>query len=382
MDNNAKSDTFNENNQYMFDYSISGLGQGDYENEDLFSFEPETLETTEEQKESTNYSNNFSTNTFGYANQTFDYEDGSNLNVGLNPFEKSTEVVEDSFEVTDSDIFETNENITQNHIEPDPFEFVNGVNKENEKNEQVEEIPSVQIESVDEEKIMETEIEEVDNNQPVGFVANTQQNMFETSPIEELNKLTEYTEDKIRTTNINELFDRVGVNVKEASDIFQKNTEMKAKIDARFEELKKLQSEVEKAKKNQIDEINSYKQEVLTKLTEKKEEIEKRLNKLKEYQNTLEKDKQEFEQYKKTQKAEIQKVQKEIQDAYESRREELNHIEDVLRKQKDSLDEERNKLSLDIIQYEADKNELANNLLKFNEIVGTFTNGMDKMKEE
>ena len=34
-----------------------------------------------------------------------------------------------------------------------------------------------------------------------------------------------------------------------------------------------------------------------------------------------------------------------------------------LRKQKDALDEERNQLSLDRIQYESDKNELANNLL-------------------
>ena len=73
---------------------------------------------------------------------------------------------------------------------------------------------------------------------------------------------------------------------------------------------------------------------------------------------------------------------KEVQEAYESRREELSHIEDVLRKQKDSLDEERNQLSLDKIQYESDKNELANNLLKFNEIVDSFTNGIDKLDKE
>ena len=48
-----------------------------------------------------------------------------------------------------------------------------------------------------------------------------------------------------------------------------------------------------------------------------------------------------------------------------------------MRKQKDALDEERNQLSLDKIQYEADKNELANNLLKFNQIVDSFTIGME-----
>jgi len=201
-------------------------------------------------------------------------------------------------------------------------------------------------------------------------------------PSTDLSKLTEFKEDNIKTTDIKDLFDRVGVNVKEASDIFKKNTEMKEKIDSRFEELKKLQAEVEKSKKSQYDEINSYKEEVLNKLTEKKEEIEKRLNRLKEYQANLEKEREEFEQYRKTEKEEIERVQKEVQEAYDGRREELNHIEDVLRKQKDVLDEERSQLSLDRIQYESDKNELANNLLKFNEIVGSFTNGMEKLNKE
>ena len=56
-----------------------------------------------------------------------------------------------------------------------------------------------------------------------------------------------------------------------------------------------------------------------------------------------------------------------------------NELEDKLRKQKDSLDEEKRQLSLDRIQYEADKNELANNMLKFNEIVGTFTDGVGNL---
>ena len=102
---------------------------------------------------------------------------------------------------------------------------------------------------------------------------------------------------------------------------------------------------------------------------------------MKESQATLEKEKQEFEQYKKEEKENIDKVQKEVQAAYDDRREELNHIEDVLRKQKDSLDEERSQLSLDRIEYEADKNELANNLLKFDELVNSFTNGISEVKE-
>jgi DNA repair exonuclease SbcCD ATPase subunit len=199
---------------------------------------------------------------------------------------------------------------------------------------------------------------------------------------EDLSSLTTFDEDKVETTDIKSLFDRVGINVKEASDVFKRNTEMKEKIDLRFEELKKLQLDVARKKEEQYAEINAYKEDVLSKLTEKKEEIERRLNKLKEYQVSLEKEKEEFEQYRKKEKEEIEKVQREVQEAYDSRREELNHIEDVLRHQKDLLDEERSQLNLDKIQYESDKNELANNLLKFNEIVDSFTNGIDKLDKE
>ena len=202
------------------------------------------------------------------------------------------------------------------------------------------------------------------------------------TPIEEINKLTEYKEDTIDKTDITTLFDRLSINVQDASDIFKRNTEMKKKIDDRFEELKKLQNEIEKSKKAQIDEIDNYKNEILDKLNEKKAEIESRLNTLKDIQVNLEKEKEEFENYKKEQEDEITRVQREIQESYDERREELEHIEDVLRRQKDDLDDRRSKLSLDLIQYESDKNALANNILKFNEVVDSFTKGMDSLEEE
>ena len=223
---------------------------------------------------------------------------------------------------------------------------------------------------------------------PIEEINNTYQSNDDTpdipmsnTPIEELEKLTEYEEEKIDTTDINSLFEKLSVNVKDASDIFKKNTTLKQKIDSRFEELKSLQGELTNSRKKQMEEIDQYRDEVLAKLTEKKEEIEKRLNTLKELQATLEKEKTDFEEYKRTEQANINKIQKQVQVAYDERREELEHIESVLRKQKDSLDEERNQLSLDKIQYEADKNDLANSLLKFNQIVDSFTNGID-MKEE
>ena len=233
---------------------------------------------------------------------------------------------------------------------------------------------------VEEQPVVEPIVEQTEPI-PEPEVSDTPVTMSET-PIEDLQKLTEYEEEKIDSTDINSLFNKLSVNVKDASDIFVKNSNLKEKIDTRFEELKSLQGELENSRRKQMEEIDKYRDEVLDKLTEKKSEIEKRLNTLKELQATLEKEKTEFEEYKRKEQANISKVQKEVQAAYDERREELEHIEDVLRKQKDALDEERNQLGLDKIQYEADKNELANNLLKFNQIVSSFTNGLEIKPEE
>ena len=261
-------------------------------------------------------------------------------------------------------IEEVNSNPESSMFEENPFEIP--------APEQNNEMPEMKIVETTEET--SPTIEEV-TEEP-------QEIAMSETPIEDLQKLTEYEDEKIESTDINSLFDKLSVNVKDASDIFIKNTNLKQKIDSRFEELKGLQNELENSRRKQMEEIDKYRDEVLDKLTEKKAEIERRLNVLKDLQATLEKEKTEFEEYKRKEQANITKVQKEVQSAYDERREELEHIEDVLRKQKDALDEERNQLSLDKIQYEADKNDLANNLLKFNQIVNSFTNGIEMKPEE
>lgn len=206
------------------------------------------------------------------------------------------------------------------------------------------------------------------------------------SVIDEKNESTdvqvEYASDDKKdsiTDNINVLFEKVNSNVREASDIFTKNVEMKKKLDRRFEELKDLQRDIEKTKQSDYEEINKYKDAVLEELTSKKAEVEARLNELKDMQAKFEKEKTEFERYKKSEKEKLEDLARDNKVKDTSRKEELELLEDKLRKQKDSLDEEKRQLSLDRIQYEADKNELANNMLKFNEIVGTFTDGVGNL---
>ena len=337
---------------------ISGLGESDYENEDLFNDETSSLNA--QNRVNNDYIGEPFNSGFEALDSSEGYEiDGVSARTIVEPETSEMQVVENSEELQ--------EEVLGNSI-PDAFEDAKFEAQIDEKSQMNTNESGI----IQNEEPKEKEFE----------VSNEEENkMFDTYD-NDLNKLTEYKEEKINPTDIKSLFDKVGVNVKEASDIFKKNTEMKEKLDTRFEELKKLKLEIEKTKKTQYDEINNYKEEVLSKLTDKKEEIEKRLNKLKEFQTNLEKEKAEFEEYRKNEKEEIERVQKEILESYDSRRDELTHIEDVLRRQKDALDEERSQLSLDMIQYEADKNELANNLLKFNEIVASFTNGMEKIEKE
>ena len=379
-----------------FNYGgISGLGESNYENEDLFS----NLPPIENKTEVNNNTTPDSLNTFDYnlmsdtslkdveiptvENNTLESVTENIENVG--PIEEAPQVTELPIEEEkpiEQPAVEVTAEEPIKEIEPIP-EVVPEVVEEDltQALNTPFEMPTVENNEIPEMKTIETTEETSPTIEKVTEEEEPTIEMSET-PIEDLQKLTEYEEDKIDSTNINSLFDKLSVNVKDASEIFRKNTNLKEKIDTRFEELKALQGELENSRRKQIEEIDKYRDEVLDKLAEKKAEIEKRLNVLKDLQATLEKEKTEFEEYKRKEQANISKIQKEVQSAYDDRREELEHIEDVLRKQKDSLDEERNQLSLDKIQYEADKNDLANNLLKFNQIVNTFTNGIEMKPEE
>ena len=422
VEQNSNTTNFNYN-------SISGLGESNYENEDLFAdYNSNTQPSTEPVS-------SFNTSFSQPVSENYDYslpQEADNdffINSFDNSVQSSNDVVESlnvepetqNSEIPSNDIMNVFDTMPDVSVEPQVMEQpssmenfeMSTINMDNSIAEELDDYDDLEADAVVEEELpLEEPVEnitqvelaqeitpEVIEEEPIlePVVVNSLEEPavedttvepvaskieISDTPIEELNKLTEYQEDNIESTNINALFDKISVNVQDASDIFKRNTEMKKKIDSRFEDLKKLQSEIENAKKVQIEEINNYKDEVYAKLTDTKSEIEKRLNTLKELQSSLEKEKSEFEAYKKQEMENIEKTQKDVQAAYDERREELNHIEDVLRKQKDSLDSERSKLSLDKISYEADKNELANNLLKFNELVDSFTNGVNVIKED
>ena len=442
-----EENTFNFNDNFNYN-TLSGLGESNYENEDLFKDTTPSVENNLNSNVEDDYSNNEFSDNFSFApgfegetnTQRFESNNDNNIdkkiddsfwfsNVNMDnsnadsidselqnetsdslnnemmntpeidslPNENShSELTNEDFNNTNNEVIES---ITENNNElnNDSTElevnndFENNVDNDVQENELEElDVPNDELDSDLEQNSEKTETYEEPNEEVKeenqSDEAEKQDTLSEIeisdTPIEELQDLTNYEKEDIEETNIGGLFDKVSVNVKEASDIFRKNTDMKEKIDKRFQELKELQNELESKRQNQINEINAYRDEVFTKLTEKKEEVEKRLNMLKEMQSDLEKERKEFEEYKKNENSKIEDIKNEVQSSYDERREELNDIEELLRKQKDELDQERNQLSLDRIQYEADKNELANNLLKFNELVDTFTNGVNDVKNE
>lgn len=174
----------------------------------------------------------------------------------------------------------------------------------------------------------------------------------------------------LNANDLNQLFSKVSNNVKGASEIVNRNAEIKRKIDERFDELRRLQQQHETNKQKDIAEINAYKDEVYSKLQQKKLDMEKDIKELRSAQEKLEKEKKEFEAYKATSLANLNKLEKELKESYDNRSKNIEQVEIGLVKRKEQLDIER----ASIVK---EKEELADNLMKFNKLVSDFTQGIE-----
>lgn len=175
---------------------------------------------------------------------------------------------------------------------------------------------------------------------------------------------------KANVADLNQLFNKVSNNVKGASEIVNRNVEIKRKIDEKINELKRLQQEHETLKKKDIEEINAYKDEVYTKLQHKKIDMEKDLKELRDAQAKLEQERKDFEIYKNNTMANLNKLEKELKERYDDRNKNIEQIEKGLVKRKEQLDNERENIA-------KERQELADNLVQFNKLVSEFTQGMD-----
>ena len=112
---------------------------------------------------------------------------------------------------------------------------------------------------------------------------------------------------KVELKDLNQLFNKVSNNVKGASEIVNRNAEIKKKIEVKFEEFRRLQEEHEINKKKDYEEINRYKDEVYAKLQQKKNDIERDLVDLRNNQEKFNSERKDFENYKNTTMSNLKK---------------------------------------------------------------------------
>lgn len=202
------------------------------------------------------------------------------------------------------------------------------------------------------------------------------------SPVPDVNIKNTLNSDVLDSTDINSIFEQANNNVLSAKNIFNQNIEMKKKLDAKFLELKQLKAQHEARKNEDYKKIKKYKDEVYEKLQQKKEEVEAQIEKLKDAQNAINEEKTKFENYKNHEIEKLRTIKKEQKAAIEDKRNELEVMENEFKIKTDLFEEEKRQLELDRIKYAADKNELANNLLKFNELVSDFSINIDKFNDK
>lgn len=185
---------------------------------------------------------------------------------------------------------------------------------------------------------------------------------------------------KVEIKDLSQLFNKVSNNVKGASEIVNRNAEIKKKIEEKFNELRKLQEQHEANKKSDYAEINAYKDEVYSKLQQKKADMEKDLIELKKGQEQLNIERKNFEDYKNTSLNNIKTLEKD----FESRNKNIEQVEVGLVKRKEQLDQERAMLAKERAlidkekaSIEKERAQLTENLVQFNKLVDDFTNGID-----
>lgn len=173
--------------------------------------------------------------------------------------------------------------------------------------------------------------------------------------------------------DLKNIFEIANNNVREATNIFNKNLEMKRKIELQKQEIDRIRQEHEDKCREEIIKVKEYKAEVYQKLKAKKEEVEKQIQSFKDMKANFELEKNKFEIYKRNETDRIKKEQEKIENL------ELRESELKIREEK--LMEKEKQLDLDLLKYKTDQEELSSNLQKFNELVGAFTSNVEKISE-
>ena len=244
-----------------------------------------------------------------------------------------------------------------------------------------EEEPMEVVSEIDESEALNRKLEEMEQRseqeepQEMGFDL-----LHDDSP---LVKYADQEESKKMTMRqLKDIFDSASDNVKEATIIFNKNIEMKKSLEDQFLRLKQAEALQEQKRQENIKLINEYKEEALADLNDQKDRLEQDRNQLKLSETVLEREKEKFEKRKQSEMEEFESMKKEHEAWLAEEKDKLKERESELQESWKKIEEEKQKLEEDRAQYLVDKEELANSLMKFNQLVGDFTVGIDRFNIE
>ncbi len=151
-----------------------------------------------------------------------------------------------------------------------------------------------------------------------------------------------------KTSEVNDLTNiirKTNENIANAQSIFEKNLQIKDIIEEKIKDLEIKEKEHAQRVKQDHDKINKYKNDTIAMISDRKKDLEKKMAELKKFQIEIEKSKK------------------------------------ALELEKEQIKKEREELDLEKIKYDTDQNELANSMLKFNELVSNFTVNIDQLKK-
>lgn len=198
---------------------------------------------------------------------------------------------------------------------------------------------------------------------------------------EDTNKKDELTSDK-ESKELEEVLKKSNANAKNLEELYKQNLLLKQQIDRDKLILKKARENFELEIKQRYKELNDYKNDMNSILEKNKNDISLEYDELTKKQEAFEKEKQKFENSKKKQQASF-KLKTEQQEALlDTKKCELESIEFDLKLKKEKIDSLRKKLEFDIKEFNTKKQELANNLGRFNSLVASLGRGMDKIKDK
>lgn len=238
---------------------------------------------------------------------------------------------------------------------------------------------------MDESDALNRKLEEMENREAEVSVPEREETSFDLlhddySPLPSDNGQEESK--KMTMQQLKDIFDAASDNVKEATIIFNKNIEMKKSLEDQFVRLKQAEALQEQKKQENMKLVNEYKEEVLADLNDQKDKLEQDRNQLKLSETVLVREKEKFEKRKQSEMEEFETMKQEHVTWLADEKEKLKTRELELQKGWEEMEREKKRLEEDRAQYLIEKEELADSLMRFNQLVGDFTVGIDRFNIE